>query len=213
MTEPVCSIVAGPNGAGKTTFALEYLREFTSSRNFINADMIATGLSPFSIELPPKQQPANELAANRLFLLAANRLFLLEANRLFLKEIRHNVAERQDFAFETTLSGRLHLRLIRRMLADGWRVDLYYLWLPSVALSIDRIAERVAHGGHYIPDEAARRRYPRSISNLLNHFAPLCSRTMCLDNTKRPSELIFTQNSAGRKIVNEKLYEQLMRGV
>jgi len=142
--QPACWIIAGPNGAGKTTFALQYLPELAGCSRFVNADLIAAGLSPLA--------PERELAA---------------ASRLFLREIEAHTAARQDFAFETTLAGRGYLRLIRRLRADGWRVELIYLALPSVGLSRLRVAERVRHGGHDIPVADIERRFPRSLRNLL----------------------------------------------
>lgn len=121
---PTCWIIAGPNGAGKTTFALEYLPVVANCRHFINADLIAAGLSP----LAPERQ-------------------LLAASRLFLHEIEDCILARQDFAFETTLAGRSYLKLLQRLQAQGWRVELIYLALPSAEMSRLRVAERVAHGG------------------------------------------------------------------
>lgn len=187
MSPPVCTIIAGPNGAGKTTFALSYLPELANCHNFVNADLIAGGLSPLS--------PEREWLA---------------ASRLLLREIGQYVSAWEDFAFETTLSGKAYLRLIQRLLADSWRVELYYLWLPGVAMSIERVAERVSHGGHDIPREAIVRRYPRSIDNLLNHYAPLCSATVCLDNSAENPEVIFIQDAGGRNIENLSLFEQLV---
>ena len=80
-------------------------------------------------------------------------------------------------------NGATYLRLIEQLLADDWKVNLFYLWLPSVEMSIERVAERVLHGGHNIPQVAIIRRYPRSIFNLLNHYAPICGSTICLDNS------------------------------
>ena len=122
---PTCWIVAGPNGAGKTTFALEYLPTVANCRNFINADLIAAGLSPLAPETG-----------------------LIAASRLFLKEIDARIQARQDFAFETTLSGRSYLKLIKRLHEEHWWVELIYLALPNVEMSKLRVAERVAHGGH-----------------------------------------------------------------
>ncbi len=187
MRQPICTIIAGPNGAGKTTFALSYLPEVAGCRNFVNADMIAAGLSPLS--------PEREWLA---------------ASRLFLKEIEQYIRQREDFAFETTLSGKTYLRLIRRLLADGWRVELYYLWLPSIELSIERVAERVFHGGHDIPQASIVRRYPRSIENLLIHYTPLCSSTICLDNSRTIPEVIFVQDGTCRTVENSDLYQQLL---
>ena len=134
---PTCWIIAGPNGAGNTTFALAYLPDVAGCNNFINADLIAAGLSP--------------LAPNRQ---------LVAASRLFLREIEVRIAQREDFAFETTLAGRGYLKLIRRMRNDGWQVELIYLALPSVEMSELRVAERVSHGGHNIPTPDIERRSP-----------------------------------------------------
>ena len=142
---PICRIIAGPNGAGKTTFALTYLRRFPEAQSFVNADLIAAGLSP----LAPQQQ-------------------LLAASRLMLKEIDNHIKARWSFAFETTLSGRGYLQLIRRLRSSGWRMELVYLALPSVELSILRVAERVAPGGLNVPLPVLERRFPRSIQLLLD---------------------------------------------
>ena len=190
MTKPICTIIAGPNGAGKTTFALKYLPTYIQGQKFINADLIAAGLSPLS--------PESEVRA---------------ASRLFLREIKDYAARRESFAFETTLSGKTYLRLIRLLLGDNWRVNLYYLWLPSVDISIDRVAERVSRGGHDIPLKAIRRRYPRSIDNLMSHYLPLCTSTTCLDNSGRLPEVIFVQDESGRDIQNQELFDQLMRTI
>ncbi len=145
---PTRWIIAGLNGAGKTTFALQYLPRLTSCRNFVNADLIAAGLSP----LAPERK-------------------LLAASRLFIREIENRVQDRQDFAFETTLSGRSYLKLIKRLRSESWRVELIYLALPTVEMSKLRVAERVAHGGHSIPIQDIERRFPRSLQNLLNEFS------------------------------------------
>lgn len=113
---PVCWIIAGPNGAGKTTFALSYLPGVAGCRRFINADLIAAGLSP----LAPERE-------------------LISASRLFLGEIDSAIRAGEDFAFETTLSGRTYLRLVSRLRGAGWRVELIYLALPSAELSRLRV--------------------------------------------------------------------------
>jgi predicted ABC-type ATPase len=125
---PTCWIIAGPNGAGKTTFALEYLPNVAGCQNFINADLIAAGLSP-----------ANPAGA------------LISAGRLLRKEIETRIAANEDFAFETTLSGRAYLNLIEQLNSLNWNVELIYLALPSLAMSTLRVAERVRHGGHDVP--------------------------------------------------------------
>lgn len=188
MAPTSCTIIAGPNGAGKTTFAMSWLPEAAGCRNFVNADLIAAGLSPLS--------PEREWLA---------------ASRLFLREINQHIHRREDFAFETTLAGRTYLRLIRQLLADDWQVNLYYLWLPSIEMSIARVAERVAHGGHDIPRESIARRYPRSIANLLEHYAPLCSSTICLDNSGATPVVIFYQDADGRRVEDQTLYNAMLK--
>jgi predicted ABC-type ATPase len=177
---PTCWIIAGPNGAGKTTFALEYLPTVAGCRRFINADLIAAGLSP----LAPEQH-------------------LMAASRLFLRELEDCIiTARQDFAFETTLSGRSYLKLIQRLQATGWRVELIYLALPSAEMSRLRVAERVAHGGHNIPEADLIRRFPRSLHNLLNVFAPKVNQVRCFMNSGEKPELVFQQAGVVRTILN-----------
>lgn len=186
--QPTCWIVAGPNGAGKTTFALEYLPKVAQCRCFVNADLIAAGLSPLA---PERQLPA--------------------ASRLFLAEIDHCVKAKQDFAFETTLAGRGYLRLMRRLKANGWRVELIYLALPSADMSLLRVAERVAHGGHDIPAADIARRFPRSLHNLLHGFSHLADRTRCFMNSGNRPELVFRQQGAQRVILQPEYFELLQR--
>ncbi len=185
---PTCWIIAGPNGAGKTTFALEYLPLIAQCRRFINADLIAAGLSP----LAPDQQ-------------------LLAASRLFLLEIEHCIANRDDFAFETTLSGRSYLKLIRRLQCEHWRVELIYLALPSVEMSKLRVAERAKHGGHDIPGKDIIRIFPRSLYNFLHFFAPLVDQTRCFMNYGNQQELIFRQQLDQREIYHAECFELLQQ--
>ncbi len=187
MNKPVCWIIAGPNGAGKTTFALEFLPQIANCHKFVNADLIAAGLSPLS--------PESEL---------------LPASRLFLKEIQTNIVLRKDFAFETTLSGRGYLRLIKRLKKEGWQVELLYLALPSVELSKMRVLERVEHGGHNIPVKDIERRFPRSLSNLLTLYSHEVDSTRCFLNKDKIPELIFEQQGSKRMIKNESLFQLIV---
>lgn len=189
MNKPVCWIIAGPNGAGKTTFALEFLPQIANCHKFVNADLIAAGLSPLS--------PESEL---------------LSASRLFLKEIQANILFRKDFAFETTLSGRGYLRLIKRLKKEGWQVELLYLALPSVELSKLRVLERVEHGGHNIPAKDIERRFPRSLSNLLTLYGHEVDSTRCFLNKDKIPELIFEQQGSKRTIKNESLFQLIVGG-
>jgi predicted ABC-type ATPase len=186
--KPTCFIIAGPNGAGKTTFALRYLPQIAGCRNFVNADLIAYGLSPF-----------DSLSAQ------------YEAGRLFLREIYANIDRRVDFAFEATLAGRSHISLLKKLRQDGWQVVLFFLWIPDAAFSKSRIRERVEHGGHNIPDDAIYRRYPRIMHNLVKIYIPLCDKVVCYDNSESEPVLVFEQDSTGQKISNNDIYERIIR--
>ena len=184
---PTCWIIAGPNGAGKTTFALEYLPKVAGCTHFINADLIAAGLSPLA--------PERELIA---------------ASRIFLGEIELHIRRREDFAFETTLSGRTYLRLVNRMRSEGWLVELIYLALPSVRMSKLRVAERVAHGGHNISDQDIERRFPRSLSNLLNVFSHTVDRCICFMNDGENPVLVFEEQIGNRDIIHVDYYRLMV---
>ena len=126
--QPQCYVVAGPNGAGKTTFALTYLPVMVSCHDFINADEIAKGLSPLDFEAG-----------------------LLKAGKIFLEILDQKIKGRKDFAFETTLSGRTYLSRIRQWRKSGWKVVLFYLYIPNAEFSAMRVQQRVLQGGHNIP--------------------------------------------------------------
>jgi len=165
---------------------LQYLPTAANCRHFINADLIAAGLSPLA--------PETELLA---------------ASRLFLREIENRIQTRQDFAFETTLSGRAYLKWIDRLRAEGWRIELIYLALPSVEMSRLRVAERVAHGGHNIPQQDIDRRFPRSLRNLFNEYSFAVGRTQCFMNDGESPQLIFVQQGESREILNAELFNHL----
>ena len=139
---PLCYIIAGPNGAGKTTFAREFLPKEAQCPMFVNADLIATGLSPFA---PGKAD--------------------IRAGRLMLEEIGSHVRRRESFAFETTLSGRRYVALIPAWQRNGYEVILIFLYLPNVEIAIERVRERVRQGGHHVPEEVIRRRYESGWKN------------------------------------------------
>ena len=186
--QPVCWIIAGPNGAGKTTFALSTFPKLSKCSKFINADLIAAGLSPLA---PEREQ--------------------ITAGRLFLESIEQAIGEREDFAFETTLAGRAHLPRISEMLQSGWRVELIYLALPSIEISRLRVAERVAHGGHDISEQALERRFPRSLANLFNHYAPIVSRARCFLNAGHQPALVFEQQGSEVLVHDQGLLAQLKK--
>lgn len=185
---PTCWIIAGPNGAGKTTFALEYLPQVAQCSRFVNANLIAAGLSPLA---PDRER--------------------LAASRLFLGEIESCIAQREDFAFETTLAGRSYLKLIRRLRAEGWLVELIYLALPSMEMSKLRVAERVAHGGHNIPAADIERRFARSLGNLFNTFSTQVDARRCFMNSNATPELVFEQQGELRNVAHAPHYQRLLK--
>lgn len=187
---PTCWNIAGPNGAGKTTFALEYLPKVAECTHFVNADLIAAGLSPLA--------PERELIA---------------ASRIFLNEIEENINRRENFAFETTLSGRSYLRLIDRLQREGWQVELIYLALPNAGMSKMRVAERVVHGGHNIPLHDIERRFPRSLSNLFHIFSYKVDHCICFINDGDSPILVFEQKGDSRDILHEVYYQHLLKSV
>ena len=130
---------------------------------------------------------------------------------MFLHEIESCIATRQDFAFETTLAGRVYFKLIDRLQANGWLVELIYLALPSAEMSRLRVAERVAHGGHNIPEADIARRFPRSLHNLLNVFAPKIDQTLCFMNSGAIPELVFQQTGTAREISHADLFSLLQQ--
>ncbi len=183
---PICWIIAGPNGAGKTTWALDNLAGIAGCDRFINADLIAAGLSPLA---PERQQ--------------------LAAGRLLLAAIDSSIDAKVDFAFETTLSGKGWLRLVKRLRAEGWQVQLIYLALPDVSMSHLRVAERVRHGGHNIPSIAIQRRFSRSLFNLLHDYSACATHTVCLMNHQNEPILVFEQDEFKRSIHNTAYYQLL----
>lgn len=142
-------IIAGCNGAGKTTASMTVLPEVLHCREFVNADEIAKGLSPFRPE---------EVA--------------VQAGRLMLERIDRLLTRGETFAIETTLATRSYAGLVRRAKATGYTVVLLFFWLPSPEMAEMRVAQRVAEGGHDIPREVIRRRYRLGLRNLLEIYAP-----------------------------------------
>jgi predicted ABC-type ATPase len=173
-------IIGGPNGAGKTTAAQLLVPQGLEIREFVNADEIARGLSPFN----------PEHAA-------------LVAGRLMLERIRELIKNRRSFAFETTCSGRTHLPVLRRCKANDWRVTLVYLWLPSPQAALDRVARRVREGGHSIPDDVVVRRYWAGLSNLQLLYLPLADVAAVYDNSDGHRTLIAERLPKGSLVVHD----------
>jgi len=160
-------IIAGPNGAGKTTFARSFLPQEAQCPRFINADLIAAGLSPF----------APEAAA-------------LKAGRLMLEEIEDCVRRAESFAFETTLSGRGYLPRIRQWREQGYHVSLFFLCLPNAETAIARVAERVKQGGHHVPEDVIRRRFAAGLRNFHEAYKSAVDAWALFDNVAEAPVLL-----------------------
>ena len=167
---PVCHVVAGPNGSGKSTFALRYLPDFAGSVEYVNPDLMAQGMSPTDI-----------------------RLSAIKAGKLTLERIAQLISERASFAFETTLSGRGHLRLLSEAKAAGYQIAIYYLWMPEPAALPLRIGHRVLAGGHDVPTDDVMRRYARSRANV-KEYAALADTLLVFDAVPTTQRLIYRRN-------------------
>lgn len=181
-------IIAGPNGSGKTTFAKEFLPKYVHCPHFVNADLIAQGLSPFSPEI-----------------------VAMKAGRILLEQI-HTLADKNvDFAFETTLSGKAYISFLRRLKEKGYSIHLFFLWIPSAELALARIRERVARGGHSIADKDVRRRFNRSICNFFRFYRPLLDRWHLFDNSTTIPCLAAKEEYGKLEILDTALFTKITR--
>jgi len=185
---PNLYIIAGPNGAGKTTFARKFLPQYVECLEFVNADFIAGGLSPF----------APERAA-------------IHAGRVMLEQI-HSLAERGvDFGFETTLSGKTYMKLLQGMKKRGYLVHIFFLWITNVELSLERIKLRVRNGGHAIPEAIVRRRFGRSLPNFLRVYRHLADSWTIFDNSGDVPKMIAFKEPGKIEILDSDLFNILLK--
>jgi predicted ABC-type ATPase len=183
-------IIAGPNGSGKTTFATEFLPNFAKCPNFVNADLIAQGLSPFF----PKQMA-------------------IKAGKLVLQQIRELVGKGVDFGFETTLSGKTYLKHFRYLKSKGYKLHLFFLWISNTQLAIARIKDRVARGGHAVPSEDVKRRFKRSMNNFFKEYRLLADQWILFDNAQARPRIIAKKQNAHIDVTNHKLCERITREI
>ena len=172
-------VIAGPNGAGKTTYARDFLPVEMRCFEFVNADLIAAGVSPF----------APDKAA-------------FEAGRIMILRLRRLLADRKDFAIETTLSGYGHVALLEKARAAGYQTRLDFLWIESLDVTRGRIRERVRKGGHDIPDHVQQRRFGRGIRMLIEHYRPLLDRWRLFDNSSDHPQIIAEEQDGVLTIVD-----------
>ena len=186
---PNLYIIAGPNGAGKTTFAKKFLPDYVKCLEFVNVDLIAGGLSPF--------EP--EKAA-------------LRAGRVMLEQIHSLGNQGHDFGFETTLSGKSYVRLINELkLKKGYTIHLFFLWIASVKLALERIELRVRQGGHNILEAIVRRRFDRGPSNFFQFYQPIVDRWIIFDNSGDVPEVTAFEESGKLEIVDSDRFTLLLR--
>ncbi len=163
---PNLYIIAGCNGAGKTTASMTVLPEILNCYEFVNADEIARGLSPF--------QPEK---------------VAIEAGRIMLNRIKHLVETGEDFAFETTLATKSYVSFIQKAKERGYKVTLVFVYLNSVELAKQRVKDRVSKGGHHIEAEVIERRYYAGLKNFLHLYMTHCDLWMLVDNSLENFEL------------------------
>lgn len=180
-------IISGCNGAGKTTASFTVLPEILHCREFVNADEIAKGLSPFNPES-----------------------VAIEAGRLMLHRVEELLERGVTFSIETTLATRSYVNLVRKARAKGYRVHLIFFWLDSPELAVQRVAERVSKGGHNIPLEVIKRRYVTGIRNLFGIFMKEVDLWMIYDNSHTPRTFVA---KGGRvmdtEIISETIYNKI----
>lgn len=164
---PNLFIISGCNGAGKTTASFTILPEILQVKEFVNADEIARGLSPFQ---PEKVS--------------------IEAGKIMLRRLQELLSQKKDFAFETTLSTRSFAGLINQAKQNGYTINLIYYWLDSAELAIERVKIRVAEGGHHISTDTIIRRYYAGLKNFINLYKDKVDYWMLIDNSKTEPELI-----------------------
>lgn len=181
-------IIAGANGSGKTTFAKKFLPEYVKCPNFVNADFIAQGLSPF--------EP---------------RKAAIKAGKLVLQQIHEFAASGKNFAFETTLSGKSYAKLFAELIGRGYALHLFFLWIPNTELAIARIKGRVVDGGHNVPNQDVRRRFSRGLTNFFDLYKPFLTSWMLFNNAGINPKLIAQGKCRNTKIFDKGLYEIIWR--
>jgi predicted ABC-type ATPase len=186
LKEKTIYIIAGCNGAGKTTASFTILPEILDCKEFVNADEIAKGLSPF--------QPEK---------------VAFEAGRIMLERIESLLNSNISFAFETTLASKIYKSKLEKAILNGYNIKLLFFWLPSVEMAINRVAIRVSEGGHNIPTDVIARRYSRGIENLFKIYIPLCDEWAVFDNSDELPDLIARGYSSEQFIMKKDVWNLL----
>lgn len=181
-------IIAGSNGAGKTTFATKFLPKYAKCPYFINADLIAQGLSPFSPQISA-----------------------MKAGRLVLEQIKDFVKKNFDFAFETTLAGKSYINILKELRRKGYNLHLFFLWIPTIELALSRIKDRTSEGGHNVPEQDVRRRFYRSTYNFFRYYKPLLDSWMLFNNSSPIPKLIAKEKEGKLIVIDKDLFEKITK--
>ena len=182
---PRLVVIAGPNGVGKTTFARTFL-PVAGINEFLNADLLASGLTPLN-------PAASAFAAGRLLL-----------------QRWHELANRKvSFGFETTLSGRTYTAMLSAARANGYTIEIHYLWVSRVSICLRRVRNRVKKGGHSVPEADIRRRYPASIRNFFSLYLPLADEAALWNVSEEPSQVVANWEQKNIIIHDRKTYERI----
>ena len=185
---PNVYIIAGPNGSGKTTFAKQFLPLYAKCTNFVNADLIAEGLAPFAPESA-----------------------VIRSGRIVLEQIHSFADQMTDFAFESTLSGKSYVSLLKNLKSKGYVIHIFFLWISDVNLALARIKERVAQGGHNVPSKDVQRRFGKSLVNFFNDYRPLANYWTIIDNSIIPPLLIAQGKFDRVEIADNNLYQSILQ--
>ena len=178
--QPILYIIAGPNGAGKTTASFNVLPTLLNCREFVNADEIARGLSPFDVES-----------------------VAIQAGKLMLERIEFLLKQGQTFAIETTLATTSYTNLVSRAQGLGYKVHLLFFWLSSPEVAYERVARRVEEGGHNIPRGVIERRYWRGLRNLFEKFMPIVDYWAIYDNNSSSVLIASSSNNINNNTLNK----------
>lgn len=187
---PNLYIISGCNGAGKTTASYTMLPEMLECKEFINADEIAKGLSPF--------QPEK---------------VAIEAGRIMIRRMEDMLTLQQDFAIETTLATKSYVSFIKKAQSVGYFVTLLYFWLSSPELAIKRVEDRVKAGGHHIPEDVIRRRYIGGAQNLFTLYTPISDYWLVVNNSENPFCLVAEGKRSDEMEIHNEETLNLMKNI
>jgi predicted ABC-type ATPase len=189
---PHVVVLAGPNGAGKTTLAPFLLKDLLGVMEFVNADVLAGGLSAFT----------PERAA-------------LAAGRIMLARLRVLAQQGASFAFETTLASRSFAPFLTHLLERGYQVHIVFLWLPTAERALARVAERVQMGGHDVPEDTVRRRFSAGLRNFFGLYQTLATSWRMYDNSRAGQPRLVARGAGRRatRVYDSSLWSRIVRAV